>query len=591
MTPYQPPLRDIRFALHALAGLEAVAALPAFAGLNPALADAVLEEGGRLAAEVLAPLNRPGDAQGARLDGEAVITPPGFADAYRRFVEGGWNGLSAPVEFGGQGLPELLGAALYEMWNAANMAFTLCPMLTAAAVAALQAHGSPAQQALYLPRLVSGEWTGTMVLTEPQAGSDLAAVRARAVPEGDHYRLYGQKIFITWGDHDMAENIVHMVLARTPDAPPGVKGISLFLVPKYLPDGGGPGRRNDVRCLALEHKLGIHASPTCVLAFGDRDGAVGWLVGEKNQGLAHMFTMMNEARLKVGSEGLGLAQGAYQQALAYARQRVQGQRPGAAEGQRVTLIHHPDVRRMLLAMKCQTEAMRALGYVAAMHLDLARHHPDAAARRAHRARVELLTPIAKGWCTEVGFDLTSLGVQVHGGMGYIEEAGVCQYLRDARITTIYEGTTGIQALDLVRRKLPADRGAAMAALLADMRAVAKELATADAELAVIRAALEEGIRHLDDASRRLLAAGADAVLAQAVNYLLLAGYVCGGWQLARAALAARRRLAAGADADFYRARLVSARFYAEQILPRAGALAAAVASGATATLALDEAQF
>lgn len=596
MTTYLAPVRDMRFVINELAGLNQVAALPGCEEVSPELVEAVLEEAGRLAAEVLAPLNKPGDEQGVRLEGDVVFTAQGFAEAYRRFVEGGWNGLNGPPEFGGQGLPELVATPVQEIWQAANMSFALCPMLTAAGIEALKAHGTEEQKATYLTKLVSGEWSGTMVLTEPQAGSDLAAVRTRAVAEGDHYRLFGQKIFTTWGEHDMAENIVHMVLARLPDAPEGVKGISLFLVPKYLPNPDGtPGERNDVRCVSVEHKLGIHASPTCVMAFGDQDGAIGWLVGEKNKGLAHMFTMMNEARLKVGLEGLGIAERAYQQAAAYARERVQGRPHGAREGERATIIAHPDVRRMLLTMKSQIEAMRALCYVTAMHMDLARRHPNAEVRKVHHARVDLLTPIVKAWCTEVGFELTSLGVQVHGGMGFIEETGACQHLRDARITTIYEGTTGIQAADLVRRKLGLNKGAAMGHLVEEMREMQAELKKAQGDdLAVVRESLGEGIDALEDATRRVLAAleqDPNAAFAASVPYLMLTGYVCGGWQMARAALIAQVRLAAGEDPPFHEAKLITARFYAEQILPKAGALARAVKSGGASIMALSEELF
>ncbi|HXH02360.1 MAG TPA: acyl-CoA dehydrogenase [Candidatus Competibacteraceae bacterium] len=598
MTTYYAPIRDMRFVIEELAGLAEVAALPAFreAEVGPDLVEAVLEEAGKLAAEVLAPLNRPGDQQGARLTADGVKAADGFAEAYRRFVAGGWNGVGAPAEYGGQGLPELFNTATHEMWNAANMAFALCPMLTAGAIEAIKHHGSAQQQALYLPKLVSGEWTGTMNLTEPQAGSDLSAVRTRAVPNGDHYLISGQKIFITWGDHDVAENIVHLVLARTPDAPEGVKGISLFIVPKFLPDADGrPGRRNDVHCISLEHKLGIHASPTCVMAFGDHGGAVGYLVGEENKGLAYMFTMMNEARLKVGLQGLAIAERAYQQALAYAKERVQGRPVGVKHGERVTILHHPDVRRMLLTMKAQIEAMRALVYVVAGHMDLARHHPEAAVRSRCQARIDLLIPVIKGWCTELGVELTSIGVQVHGGMGFIEETGACQHFRDARIAPIYEGTNGIQASDLVGRKLAQDQGRAMAALIADMRATLEELGQVPGDdLVVIRSALTEGVDALDAAAAKVLALlGSDpnAALAASFPYLMLTGYVCGGWQMARAALVAQRRLAEGVDPAFHEAKLITARFYAEQILTKAGGLRKAVESGGVSIMALSAEQF
>jgi acyl-CoA dehydrogenase len=595
MTTYLAPVRDMRFVMNELAGLAQLQSLPGFAEATPDLVDAVLEEAAKLAAEVLAPLNKPGDAQGARLGKEGVIAADGFAAAYRKFVEGGWNGLGGDPEFGGQGLPALVLAAAVEMWNAANMSFALCPLLTIGAMEAIKAHGSDELKSRYLPKLVSGEWTGTMNLTEPQAGSDLSAVRTRAVPEGDHFRLRGQKIFITWGDHDMTENVIHLVLARLPDAPEGTRGISLFLVPKYLVnDDGTLGAKNDVQVASIEHKLGIHASPTCVMSFGDAEGAIGYLVGRENHGLAHMFVMMNEARQKVGLQGLGIAERAYQQAREYARERVQGRLPGRKSGERVTIVHHPDVRRMLMTMKSQVEAMRAFGYVVAADIDLAHRHPDAAERNRRQERVELLTPVLKGWCTELGVEIASLGVQVHGGMGYIEETGACQHLRDARIATIYEGTTGIQGGDLVGRKLAQDKGAAMRALVAEMRAIEAELVRADdPDLAAIAAALGDAVQALEmttAAVLRDLGADPDAALTASVSYLMLAGYVCGGWQMARAAAIARARLAEGQDEGFHRAKLATARFYADQVLPKAPALAAAVLSGASTALAIDEAQ-
>ncbi len=452
MIPYSPPLADMRFALDELAGLPAIAQLPGCEQASADLVDAVLEEAGKLARDVLAPLNDVGDRERARLENGVVRTPTGFKEAYQKYAEGGWNALPFEPEHGGQGLPVALSTAVLEMWNSANMGFALCPLLNIGAVELLQAHGSDEQKRIYLAKMVSGEWTGTMNLTEPQAGSDVGALRTRAVKEGDHYRISGQKIFITYGDHDFTSNIVHMVLARTPDAPPGTKGISLFLAPKFLvkPDGS-PGERNDIRTVSLEHKLGIHASPTCVLAFGDNAGAIGTLVGEENRGIECMFTMMNSARLNVGLQGVAIAQRAYQQARDFARQRVQGRPIGAKTA--LPIIHHPDVRRMLLAMKAQIEAMRGLAYVTAGTIDRARHEPDAAAREAAQRRVDLLIPVVKAWSTDLGVEIASTGVQVHGGMGYIEETGAVQHLRDSRINPIYEGTNGIQANDLIGRKL------------------------------------------------------------------------------------------------------------------------------------------
>ncbi|MBX9812367.1 MAG: acyl-CoA dehydrogenase [Burkholderiales bacterium] len=595
MSTYSAPLKDMQFAIKELVGLDEVAALPGCGEVSAGLVDAVLAEAAKFAQEVLDPLNRSGDRQGARLADGKVIVPDGFDKAYRQFIEAGWNGLSGQPEFGGQGLPHIVAMPVQEMWNSANMAFCLCPMLTSGVLEALHVHGTPQQQKTYLPRLTAGEWAGTMNLTEPQAGSDLSAVRTRAVPEGDHYRIHGTKIFITWGEHDMAENIIHLVLARTPGAPEGVKGISLFIVPKFLVNADGSlGERNDVRCVSLEHKLGIHASPTCVLAYGDGKGAVGFLVGEENRGLEYMFTMMNHARLGVGMEGVALAERAYQHALEYAKTRVQGREIGQRSGDRVTIIHHPDVRRMLMSMKAQTEAMRALAYFAAAVLDRAKRHPDEQERRRHQALIDLLTPIVKGWCTEQSVEVATTGIQVHGGMGFVEETGAAQFLRDARITTIYEGTTGIQANDLIGRKVAFEQGATAKAVIAAMRAVDGELAK-HAELAAIRASLTAGMRAVEEATDWLVAtypADAKAAAACAVPYLKLFGIVAGGWQMARAALIAQSRLEAKeGDADFYRAKLVTARFYADHILPQAAALGHTVVNGADSVLALDPAGF
>ena len=594
MTTYSAPSRDMRFVIEELAGLGQINALPQYQEASADLVEAVLEEASRLAGEVLAPLNKTGDLQGARIvDGEVKVAE-GFADAYRQFVEGGWNGLSFSPEHEGQGLPALVGIAVHEMWQSANMAFALCPMLTQGAVEAVEAHGSEALKETYLAKLVSGEWTGTMNLTEPQAGSDLSAVRSRAVPEGEHYRVTGQKTFITWGDHDVAENVVHLVLARLPDAPEGTRGISLFLVPKYLPDpDGNPGERNDVHPVSLEHKLGIHASPTCVMSFGDQGGAVGYLLGEANQGLACMFTMMNHARLTVGLQGLAIAERAYQQARDYARERIQGGAPG--QPGRVTIIHHPDVRRMLMQMRATTEAMRAVAYVTAGHMDLAHSAEDAAERARHRARVDLLTPVVKGWCTEIAQEVTSLGVQVHGGMGYVEETGAAQHFRDARITTIYEGTTGIQALDLAGRKILRDRGAAARELIEEMRQTVADLDQQPELATALAPALTDSVNALAEAVDWLVEKGpADPNVAGAVavNLMMLTGTALGLWQLARGAQVASRKLAAGdGEPEFLRAKLVTARFYAEQIAPRCGAHLRAVLSGAEATMALPEGQF
>ncbi|MFM0205818.1 acyl-CoA dehydrogenase C-terminal domain-containing protein [Paraburkholderia sediminicola] len=596
MSTYIAPLRDMRFVMTELAGLGELSSLPGYEEVSPELAEAVLDEAAKLATEVLAPLNKTGDEQGACLTKDGVVAADGFAKAYRQFAEGGWSGLSGDPEFGGQGLPELLHAATVEMWNSSNMAFALCPLLTAGATESLRQHGSEELKGRYLPKLVSGEWTGTMNLTESQAGSDLAAVRTKAVPEGDHYRLYGQKIFITWGDHDMTDNVIHLVLARTPDAPEGVRGISLFIVPKFLlNDDGSPGERNDVHCVSLEHKLGIHASPTCVMSFGDQGGAIGYLVGQENKGLAHMFTMMNEARQKVGIQGLAIAERAYQQAREYAKERVQGRLAASKSAGAVAIIHHPDVQRMLMTMKSQIEAMRAFAYVMAADMDRAHRDPDAAERARRQARVDLLIPVLKAWCTELGVEIASMGVQVHGGMGYIEETGACQFLRDARIAPIYEGTTGIQAADLAGRKLASDQGAAMVELVAQMRQDALELGrSTDAQVASVGTALATSVQALEDATAWMLHAlstQSDAALASSVDYLMLTGYVCGGWQMGRAALVAAGKSAANEDPDFHRTKLATARFYTDKVLPKANALLAAIRSGASSGSSLPIDQF
>ena len=598
MSTYNAPIRDMRFVLEELVDLKGISALPGCEEVSPDLVSAVLEEASKFAAGVLDPLNKPGDRIGAQWSEAGVTSVPGFKEAYKQFVEAGWAAVGGDPEYGGQGLPHVLSQQLSEMWNSANMSFCLCPMLTSGAMLAIKRHGSDAQRAMYVPKLVSGEWTGTMNLTEPQAGSDLSAVRTRAVPEGDHYRIKGTKIFITWGEHDMADNIVHLVLARLPDAPEGVKGISLFIVPKFLVNADGSlGARNDVKCVSIEHKLGIHGSPTAVMAYGDGEGAIGYLVGEANRGLEYMFTMMNFARLEVGVEGIAMAERAYQHALEYAKNRVQGREIGVKAGERVSIIHHPDVRRMLMTMKALTEAMRALAAAAAEALDHALASPDPDAKRRGQAVFDLLTPVVKGWCTEQSIEIASTGVQIHGGMGFVEETGAAQYLRDARITAIYEGTTGIQANDLVGRKLAFEKGMTAKAIIGAMRAFDAELApfSDHPALGVIRKALGQGVAALDEATDWLLGAYAQdpkTAVAGAVPYLKLWGVVAGGWQMARAALVAKRRLDTGSDdADFYRAKLATARFFAEHILPLAHAYTPSIVQGAASTLALEEAMF
>jgi 3-(methylthio)propanoyl-CoA dehydrogenase len=590
---YRAPVREMRFVLEELLGAGSLSAYPGLADYSNELGQTVLEEAARFAQTVLDPLNRPGDTAGARWTEQGVVAAPGFREAYRRFVEGGWPQLGADPEYGGQRTPRVLAMAVAEFWASANLAFKLGPMLTHGAAHALDLCGSPAQKQLYLRRMVRGEWTGTMVLTEAQAGSDLGQVRTRATPAGDHYRLFGQKVFITWGDHDLTDNTIHMVLARIDGAPPGVKGISLFIVPKVLVNADGSlGARNDVRCLSIEHKLGIHASPTCVLAFGERSGAVGYLVGEPGRGLENMFIMMNSARLSVGSEGYAVGERAFQRALDWARTRVQGRPPLLSPGAGpAPIINHPDVKRMLLMMKSQTEAARALTLYAAWLFDVADYGTDEAVRAAARTRGELLTPIVKGWCTEVGNEVSAIGVQVHGGMGFIEETGAAQYLRDVRITTIYEGTTGIQSNDLIGRKLGRDRGAAMAALLADARRELEALAVTDAGAEAARRAALAALERLAQATQALLTAlagRADLALAVSVPYLKLCGYVLGGWLLAKSAALAQAGTR-GAERDFYRAKIRTAAFYAAQVLPLATALAQVVESGAASVVDADAA--
>jgi len=592
MSEYQAPVREMLFTIRDLAGLERITRLAGGEEATADMAEAILEQAAELAAKVIGPTNQVGDQKGTRVENGGVVVPDEFKAIYREFRSGGWAGVTAPEEFGGQNLPFLFGVAVDEMWCSANLAWSLCPLLTEGAARAIEAHGSDALRKAYLPKMMAGEWTGTMNLTEPQAGTDLAALRTQAVPDGDHYRISGQKIFITWGDHDMTENVVHLVLARLPDAPPGVRGISLFLVPKFLVNADGTlGKRNGVRPISVEHKLGIHGSPTCVMAFDDAEG---YLVGELNNGLAAMFTMMNHARLGVGLEGVAVSERAYQQARAYALERVQGRVPG--EKGKATIIRHADVRRMLLTMKAYIEAMRSIAYVTAADLDLSKRHPDKATRAQHQSRVELMTPVVKGWSTEMGQVLTSIGLQIHGGMGYVEETGAAQYMRDARITTIYEGTTGIQANDLVGRKILRDGGASLKALIGEVRSFEAELGKV-ADLSALATALTEGRKAIEAAGTWLAenhARHPAAPGAASYHLLMLMGTVTGGWQLARGALIAHQRLAAGStgpEAEYYRAKIITARFYAEQFQPLATAHLRALQSGPDSLLALSDDQF
>ncbi len=593
MSEYLAPLKDIRFVMQDLAGLDQIASLPGFEEATPDVVDAILDEAAKFAGGILSPLNQAGDQDGARWKDTVVTTTPGFKEAYRQFVDNGWNALGCDPEFGGQGLPRLLATAVSEMWKASNHAFSLCPMLTQGAIEALMIAGSDEQKAAYLPNLVSGEWAGTMNLTEPSAGSDLAAVRSRAELVGDGtYRIFGQKIFITYGEHDMTENIVHLVLARTPDAPEGVKGISLFVVPKFmLKADGKPGERNDVYCVSIEHKLGINGSPTAVLAFGDHGGAIGTLVGEENRGLEYMFIMMNAARFNVGLEGLGDAERAYQRAVGYARERVQGTEVGVRGGPKVPIIRHPDVRRMLMSMRARIEAMRALAYVTAAALDSAHQAPDGGERARAQAFADLMIPVVKGWSTESSVDIASLGVQVHGGMGYIEETGAAQHLRDARITTIYEGTTAIQANDLIGRKIAREQGATINAVIGEMRTAAAGL---DGDLATVGSRQLAAVDALERAVFWIVAnfsGDPKAVHAGAVPFLHLFGIVAGGWQMGRAAVIARTRIAAGDGDPFWAAKLATTRFFADHFLTQADGLAESVIGGATGALEMADDSF
>jgi alkylation response protein AidB-like acyl-CoA dehydrogenase len=578
---YHAPLKEIRFVLHQLVRDDRMCGLRGLEEYSPAFADAVLDEAASFAENILEPINAIGDRQGAQWTQDSVRMPKEFKDAYARFVQCGWPQLRAPVEHGGQGAPLVLSTAVEELWASANLAFKLCPMLTRTAIEALERCGSPQQKRTYLPKLVSGEWTGAMNLTEPQAGSDLGAIRTRAVADGPHYKLFGQKIFVTYGEHDLTENIIHMVLARIEDSPPGTKGISLFIVPKVLVNEDGTlGERNDIRCISIERKLGIHGSPTCVLSYGNRAGAVGYLVGERDRGLEYMFIMMNAARLSVGLQGYAVAERAYQQALDWARSRVQGRPAGSVSlpGSPAPIVHHADVKRMLMTMKACADAARAIALYGAMQLDLAEHAGEESVRSAAQARGELLIPVIKGWSTELGVELTSLGIQIHGGMGYIEETGAAQLFRDARIAPIYEGTTGIQAADLVGRKVARDGGAAMFALIAEMSTDLCEFAAHGAVALESKRTALEGIDLLRITTADLLDSarhGIEHAQAVAVPYLRLCGIVIGGWLMARVHAMASR------DIDQDR------EFYAEQILPQAMALARVVTNGSASVREAD----
>lgn len=591
---YNAPVKDIAFVLNHVVGLAEIAKLDGFEDASPDLVEAILDESAKFTGDVLAPLNSVGDQQGSQWHEDGVTTPDGWKEAYAQFTENGWGSLSFPPEFGGQGLPMSVSAAVQEMWHSANMSFGLCPLLTQGAVDAIEHHASEELKQQYLPKMVEGVWSGTMNLTEPQAGSDLAAVRTRAEPAGDHHLISGQKIYITYGEHDLTDNIIHLVLARLPDAPEGVKGISLFIVPKFLiNDDGSLGERNDVHCVSIEHKLGIHASPTCVMSYGDNGGAIGYLVGKENHGLSYMFTMMNQARHAVGVEGYGIAERAYQQALAYAKDRKQGKTLLGKSADDQGIVNHPDVRRILMTMRSTVEAMRGLGLECAAAFDQARRHDDEAVRERMQRRGELLTPLVKGWSTEMGVELCSLGVQVHGGMGFIEETGAAQFLRDARIAPIYEGTTAIQANDLIGRKTARDGGKGMNELLADMQDTLNQLKSLDhVDMKAMARRFEPAIAAAEASTQWLLGQN-DATLpaATSVEFLMMQGRLAGGWMLARSALAAiHLKEADDADHAYLDAKITLARYYAERMLPLVESSHTIVVEGAESTIALDVAQ-
>jgi alkylation response protein AidB-like acyl-CoA dehydrogenase len=598
MSTYIPPVRDMRFVLNELADFQSIAKLPGYEESTPDLVEAIMEEAGKFASEVLAPLNAQGDLQGCQCRDGVVTTADGFKAAYQLFVETGWNALPCAVEYGGQGQPTALTVAAHEMWKSANLAFMLCPMLTMGAIEALRHHASAEIKNTYLPKMVEGKWTGTMNLTEPQAGSDLGQIRSKAIPQADGtYRITGTKIFITWGEHDVAENIVHLVLARVPDAPAGVKGISLFVVPKFLVNADGSlGARNDLICASIEHKMGIHGSPTAVMAYGEKGGATGYLVGEANKGLGYMFTMMNHARLNVGLEGVALAERAYQHALAYARERVQSVPAGDKSGVAKTIIHHADVRRMLMEMKSRTEALRALLYWTAAQMDHAQRNPDPALRATAQAITDFMIPVVKGWCTESSIEITSIGIQIHGGVGFVEETGAAQYLRDARITTIYEGTTGIQGNDLIGRKLAKEKsgaGTTAKALQRQIKACVEELSK-DKNLHIIGKQLGVALADMETATEWMLEnydSNPQAAHAGAVSYLLLAGIVTGGWQMSRAAQIAQRQIDAGSQDTFLQAKLATVRYFAAHQLPKTMGYCSAITEGSESVLSLDESLF
>ena len=586
MHSYTAPLKEMRFVMKELSDLEEICALPGHDDIDIETVDAVLEEGAKFASEVLAPLNVSGDRAGTQMNDNGVVEAPGFKEAYEQYTAGGWTTMPCEPEFGGMGMPHIASSAASEMWASSNLAFSIGPMLSIGAISALEKHSDAALKQKFLTKMISGEWTGTMNLTEPQAGSDLAAVRTKAEPNGDHHLITGTKIYISWGDHQMTDNIIHLVLARTPGAPKGVKGISMFIVPKYhVNDDGSCGERNDVVCSSIEHKMGIHASPTCVMNYGENGGAKGFLVGEENQGLKYMFTMMNGARLHVGIEGVAIGESAYQHAVRYAKDRVQGAPLGQVEPN--TIIKHGDIRRMLMQMRALNEAGRAINYFAAGALD----HGEKGNEAAYK-RLEFLTPIAKGWATEVAQEVTSLGLQIHGGMGFVEETGAAQFMRDARIITIYEGTTGIQALDLIGRKILRDGGTELMSMMGEVQSTLDTLKSDHPNLANITEELGVGLQQWQNASQDIsqrVLEDIDLVGTSSVNFLMLSGTVLGGWLLAKSAMIAEAKM--DSDEQFFSTKIATTNFYASHIMPRATAFAKAAVADSNDVMGLSEDQF
>lgn len=602
MAEYQSPIEDMQFVLQHLVDFKGLQSLAGNEELTDELSASILEEAARFAKDVVSPLNVIGDQHGVKFEEQSnsfntVTTPDGFKQAYRQFADAGWGSLQFDPEYGGQGMPFALAIPVQEMWHAANMSWGLCPLLSQGAIEAIEANASEELKATYLPNMIAGYWNGTMNLTEPHAGSDMATLKTRAErcdpEEGNHYRIFGQKIYITWGEHDMTDNVIHLVLARLPDGPPGVKGISLFVVPKFIPNADGSlGERNDLRVLSVEHKIGIHASPTCVMSYGDNGGAIGYLVGQEHRGLACMFSMMNNARLTVGLQGISIADRAYQLARDFAKERPQGVAPG--EREIGPIIKHPDVRRMLLTMRALTEAGRAVAYVACSSVDFRNAHSDPKVQAFHDARSALLTPIVKGWSTEIGPEVASLGVQVHGGMGFVEETGAAQYYRDSRILPIYEGTNGIQSLDLAERKTRGDGGRAMDQLLAEMRtdiAAAEQSSPQVQKMATLCLASVDALQAVKD--KLISEAEEDIFLAGSISYsyLMLMGLVCGGWQMLRAAVICENLLEQGRGGEFHQNKLLVCDFYMHNILPRYLAFAAAIESGSDTTMAMNQEAF